>query len=86
VQCAWEYQKRLFWFFVMGWVQLGLGVTGAAMAWRWFRGVVMVFGPTVVSLTLLVSLLVWGWGWEEGGLEREKGGARDGLPGAKSKG
>ncbi|KAK4455274.1 hypothetical protein QBC34DRAFT_66577 [Podospora aff. communis PSN243] len=53
VQCAWEYQKRLFWFFVMGWVQLGLGVTGAAMAWRWFRGVVMVFGPTVASFLML---------------------------------
>ncbi|KAK0625847.1 hypothetical protein B0T14DRAFT_387916, partial [Immersiella caudata] len=52
-KCAREYHQRLFWFFVMGWVQLGLGVTGAAMAWRWFRGVGMVFGPTVTSFLML---------------------------------
>ncbi|KAK0651069.1 hypothetical protein B0T16DRAFT_309078, partial [Cercophora newfieldiana] len=52
-KCANAYHRRLFCFFIMGWVQLSLGVTAAAMAWRWFRDVPLVFGPTVTTFLLL---------------------------------
>lgn len=68
-KCERGYHGKLFKYFVLGWVQFGLGVTGAAMAWRWFRGVEVVFAPTVVSSTLAV-LLWFGLGWGPGGRER----------------
>ncbi|KAK3314498.1 hypothetical protein B0H66DRAFT_449574, partial [Apodospora peruviana] len=51
--CYKSYNDALFVFFVLGWLQLGLGVTGAALSWRYFRHAKLIFGPTVTSFLLL---------------------------------
>lgn len=48
-ECYNSYNDVLLGFFVLGWIQLSIGIVAAALAWRYFRGVVMVFAPTVVS-------------------------------------
>ena len=47
--CYKSYNNALLFFFILGWLQLSLGIVAAALAWRYFRGAVMVFAPTVVS-------------------------------------
>lgn len=47
--CYKSYNNALLYFFILGWLQLSLGIVAAALAWRYFRGAVMVFAPTVVS-------------------------------------
>lgn len=47
--CYRAYNKALFFFFILGWVQLTLGITAAGLAWRYVRHAVLVFAPTVVS-------------------------------------
>lgn len=48
--CYNKYNDVLLAFFVLGWLQLAIGIVAAALSWRYFRGVVMVFAPTVVSV------------------------------------
>jgi len=55
-ECYKRYNKALFRFFLLGWIQLSLGITGAALAWRYFRRALLVFAPTVVS-SLLAPVL-----------------------------
>ncbi|KAH6613235.1 hypothetical protein F5144DRAFT_596632 [Chaetomium tenue] len=51
--CYKRYNDVLFAFFSVGWIQLGLGIVAAALAWRYYRYTVLVFAPTVVlSLAL----------------------------------
>lgn len=47
--CYDAYNRVLLWFFMLGWVQLGLGIVGAALAWRYFRDTTWILAPTVVS-------------------------------------
>jgi hypothetical protein len=47
--CHKRYNDALFIFFILGWLQLGLGIVAAALAWRYYRHSVLVFAPTVVS-------------------------------------
>lgn len=47
--CYRAYNKALFFFFILGWVQLTLGITAAGLAWRYVRHAILVFAPTVVS-------------------------------------
>jgi hypothetical protein len=47
--CYKRYNDVLFIFFVLGWLQLGLGIVAAALAWRYYRHSQLVFAPTVVS-------------------------------------
>ncbi|KAK0614852.1 hypothetical protein B0T17DRAFT_477610, partial [Bombardia bombarda] len=51
--CYKAYNDTLLVFFTLGWIQLAFGITGAALAWRFFRHVVIVFAPTVTSFLLL---------------------------------
>lgn len=54
--CYKRYNDVLFIFFVLGWLQLGIGVAASALAWKYYRHSIMVFAPTVVS-TLASSVL-----------------------------
>lgn len=47
--CYKRYNDILFVFFSIGWIQLGLGIVAAALAWRYYRHAMLVFAPTVVS-------------------------------------
>ncbi|KAK4239211.1 hypothetical protein C8A03DRAFT_32694 [Achaetomium macrosporum] len=51
--CYKRYNDALFVFFVLGWLQLGLGVVAAALAWRYFRDAVPVLAPTVTNFILM---------------------------------
>jgi hypothetical protein len=48
--CYKRYNDVLFIFFVLGWLQLGIGVAASALAWKYYRHSIMVFAPTVVSI------------------------------------
>lgn len=51
--CYKRYNDALFGYFVLGWLQLSLGVVASALAWRYFRHAVLVFAPTVTAFLLL---------------------------------
>lgn len=51
-ECYGRYNDVLLVFFMLGWVQLGIGIAGAGLAWEDYRQELMVFAPTVVSLLL----------------------------------
>ncbi len=51
--CYKRYNDALFLFFLLGWLQLGMGITAAGLAWKYYRGVALVFAPTVTSFLLL---------------------------------
>jgi hypothetical protein len=48
-KCYSRYGNVLIAFFFAGWVQLSLGLTAAAFAWKYFRNEILVFAPSVVS-------------------------------------
>lgn len=54
--CSRSYRRAWMFYLVAGCVQLSLGVVAVALAWRYFRNVLLVFAPTVVSLALDVFL------------------------------
>ncbi|KAK4096594.1 hypothetical protein N658DRAFT_501409 [Parathielavia hyrcaniae] len=61
-RCYRRYNDVLLAFFVLGWLQLGLGVVAAALAWTYYRGAALVFGPTVMNFILLwicLLFLIW---------------------------
>ena len=47
--CHKRYNDVVFAFCILGWIQLGLAVAAAALAWRYYRWDKLVFGPTLVS-------------------------------------
>ncbi len=51
--CYKRYNDALFLFFVLGWLQLGMGITAAALAWKYYRNSILVFAPTVTNFILL---------------------------------
>ncbi|GAB1313700.1 F-box domain-containing protein [Madurella fahalii] len=51
--CYKRYNDALFGYFLLGWLQLSLGVVAPALAWRYFRHAVLVFAPTVTTFLLL---------------------------------
>lgn len=53
--CYKRYNDALFCFFLLGWLQLGLAVTAAALAWKYYRSSMLVFAPTVVSAACLFA-------------------------------
>ena len=55
--CYKHYSNVLLSFFVLGWVQLGLGIAGAALSFRYYRHEVMVFAPALVSSKLPFCVL-----------------------------
>jgi hypothetical protein len=60
--CYKRYKDCLFGHLILGVVQLGLGIVAAALAWRYFRDVVMVLAPTVTGFILLwVCLVLVAW-------------------------
>lgn len=56
--CYRSYNRIVLFYFVVGWIQLGIGITAPALAWRYFRGEMLVFGPTVASFILLFYCLL----------------------------
>ncbi|TPX11691.1 uncharacterized protein E0L32_007670 [Thyridium curvatum] len=52
-RCRGKYLNVLLLFFMLGWAQLAVGIAGAVMAWKHWRGVQLVFAPTVTSFVLL---------------------------------
>lgn len=48
-KCQSKYDTTLAKWTLWGIIQFGVGVTGAALAWKWYRWDIMVFAPTVVS-------------------------------------
>ncbi|KAK4180690.1 hypothetical protein QBC36DRAFT_384137 [Triangularia setosa] len=52
-KCYRSYNNSLLFFFILGWAQLMIGITGAALSWRYWRGAVMVFAPSITSFLLL---------------------------------
>jgi hypothetical protein len=53
--CHRSYSRILVFFFLLGWIQFSIGVVAAALAWRYFRGEVLVFAPSVVSRDAPIS-------------------------------
>jgi len=51
--CYKRYNDALFLFFVLGWLQLGMGIAAAALAWKYYRDSILVFAPTVTNFILL---------------------------------
>ncbi|KAK4130822.1 hypothetical protein BT67DRAFT_452161 [Trichocladium antarcticum] len=51
--CYKRYNDRLLLFFLLGWLQWGLGIVAAALAWKYYRHAVLVFAPTVTNFLLL---------------------------------
>lgn len=51
--CYSAYNDSLLFFFLLGWVQLGLGIVAAALAWTYYRDVIIVYAPTITSFILL---------------------------------
>lgn len=47
--CYRRYNDFLCAFFILGWLQLALGIVAAALAWKYYRHAMLVFAPTVVS-------------------------------------
>ncbi|KAL2265108.1 hypothetical protein VTJ83DRAFT_6208 [Remersonia thermophila] len=65
-ECYKHYNDVLFAFFVLGWIQLSLGIVASALAWRYYRHDVLVFAPTVTNFLLLwicLSFLVFRGHW-----------------------
>ncbi|KAK4159732.1 hypothetical protein QBC43DRAFT_293753 [Cladorrhinum sp. PSN259] len=52
-ECYRGYNDALFFFFVLGFLQLFLGIVAGALAWKYFRKNVLVFAPSVASFVLL---------------------------------
>jgi hypothetical protein len=48
-KCYRHYNDVLFVFFILGWIQLTLGIVAAALSWKYYRHSTIVFAPTVVS-------------------------------------
>ncbi|KAH6851353.1 hypothetical protein B0I37DRAFT_306454 [Chaetomium sp. MPI-CAGE-AT-0009] len=51
--CYKRYNDVLLVFFLIGWIQLGLAISAAALAWRYYRHALLVFVPTVTSFIIL---------------------------------
>lgn len=51
--CYGAYNDSLLFFFLLGWVQLGLGIVAGALAWTYYRDEISVFAPTITSFILL---------------------------------
>ncbi|KAH8884930.1 hypothetical protein GQ53DRAFT_696760 [Thozetella sp. PMI_491] len=51
--CYKRYNDVLFYFFILGWVQLGLGTAGTAMSIRFYRNELLIFAPALTSFLLL---------------------------------
>ncbi|KAK0736090.1 hypothetical protein B0T21DRAFT_174009 [Apiosordaria backusii] len=67
-KCYRSYNNSLLFFFMLGCVQLMIGITGAALSWRYWRGAVVVFAPSVTSFLLL--WIVMGFLFFRGGRKR----------------
>ncbi|KAK4120415.1 hypothetical protein N657DRAFT_579959 [Parathielavia appendiculata] len=57
--CYKRYNDVLLCFFVLGWLQLGLGIVAAALAWRYYRDAMLVFAPTLTNFILLWICLMF---------------------------
>lgn len=55
--CYQAYNNILVYFFLLGWLQLALGIIACALAWRYWRFTVMVFAPTLVCFAVYYD---WG--------------------------
>ncbi|KAL1835634.1 hypothetical protein VTJ49DRAFT_6301 [Mycothermus thermophilus] len=65
-ECYRRYNDVLFIFFILGWIQLSLGIVAAALAWRYYRHDILMFAPTVTNFILLwicLSFLVFRGHW-----------------------
>ncbi|KLU87942.1 hypothetical protein MAPG_06932, partial [Magnaporthiopsis poae ATCC 64411] len=51
--CYGAYNDSLLFFFLLGWVQLGLGIVAGALAWTYYRDEISVYAPTITSFILL---------------------------------
>jgi hypothetical protein len=54
--CLREYKRGKLRFVVLGCLQMSLGIVAVALAWRYFRNVLLVFAPTVVSWIHVIVL------------------------------
>lgn len=55
-KCSREYKRGKLRFVILGFLQMSLGIVAVALAWRYFRNVLLVFAPTVVSWTHVIVL------------------------------
>ncbi|KAJ0374835.1 hypothetical protein COL26b_007001 [Colletotrichum chrysophilum] len=51
--CYEHYNNVLLVYFVLGWIQLCLGVVAGALCWRYFKDKVLVLAPSIVNFILL---------------------------------
>ncbi|KAK1672080.1 hypothetical protein BDP55DRAFT_635288 [Colletotrichum godetiae] len=59
--CYNHYNNVLLVYFVLGWIQLCLGIVAGALCWRYFRDEILVLVPSIVAFVLLwwcLALLV----------------------------
>ncbi|KAL8337497.1 hypothetical protein RB601_006979 [Gaeumannomyces tritici] len=52
-ECYGAYNDSLLFFFLLGWIQLGLGIVAAALAWTYYRDAITVYAPTITSFIML---------------------------------
>ncbi|KAK7731797.1 hypothetical protein SLS53_008618 [Cytospora paraplurivora] len=65
-RCYTRYAVGMLFFFLLGWLQLFLGIVASAMCWRYFRGDKLVLGPTIAGF-LLMWLCVFLIGFQRNG-------------------
>ncbi|KAL0940312.1 f-box domain-containing protein [Colletotrichum truncatum] len=51
--CYEHYNNVLLVYFVLGWIQLSLGIVAGALCWRYFKDKVLVLAPSIVNFILL---------------------------------
>ncbi|KAF9874460.1 F-box domain-containing protein [Colletotrichum karsti] len=59
--CYGHYNNVLLVYFVLGWIQLCLGIVGGALCWRYFKQKVLILAPSIANFILLwwcLALLV----------------------------
>ncbi|OLN86735.1 hypothetical protein CCHL11_03741 [Colletotrichum chlorophyti] len=52
-RCYGHYNNVLLVYFVLGWIQLCLGVVAGALCWRYFKDEVLILAPSIVNFILL---------------------------------
>ncbi|GJC83759.1 hypothetical protein ColLi_06597 [Colletotrichum liriopes] len=51
--CYSHYNNVLLVYFVLGWIQLSLGIVASGLCWRFFRDEILVLVPSIVNFVLL---------------------------------
>ncbi|KAL2158765.1 hypothetical protein VTH06DRAFT_3956 [Thermothelomyces fergusii] len=57
--CYSRYSRSVSVYLFLGWLQFGLGIVAAALAWKYYRHEILVFAPTVTNFLLFWICLVF---------------------------